>query len=249
MDTNQLADFKILEIVNIRRENMRLKTECKDCHVLSCRISGESMFFYKGNIYPVRQGDVLYIPRGASYCQTCQSEQIIAIHLDVIGNAPDDIRIFRPGDPEEMCRLFQSIAHSRQENAHYQCLSDLYRILAISNIVDAPREADYGCIAPSVRYLQAHLYDTDLSLDTVYRQSAVSQTCFIKHFRQHFGCTPVKYVNGQRIQKAKHLLRSRLYTREEIATLCGFENVKHFYVVFKKIAGCTTGEYLKNSGK
>ena len=43
----------------------------------------------------------------------------------------------------------------------------------------------------------------------------------------------------------KALLRSQLYTREEIASLCGFENIKHFYVVFKQITGCTTGEYLK----
>ena len=35
------------------------------------------------------------------------------------------------------------------------------------------------------------------------------------------------------------------YTREEIAHLCGFDNVKHFYVVFKQVTGMTTGQYLK----
>ncbi len=41
------------------------------------------------------------------------------------------------------------------------------------------------------------------------------------------------------------LLDSNLYMREEIALLCGYDNVKHFYVVFKQVTGMTTGQYLK----
>ena len=129
-------------------------------------------------------------------------------------------------------------------------MADLYKIAAISKIGDAAEtEESFGVITPSVQYLRAHLYDRDLSLDAVYRQAPVSATSFIKHFRKHFNSTPAKYVNHLRIQKAQMLLRSQLYTREEIAALCGFENVKHFYVVFKKLTGCTTGEYLKKVEK
>lgn len=251
MITQDFSDFKILEIVNIKRENMHFKTECKDCYVLSCRIQGESTFFYKGKSYQVRKGDVLYIPHGASYYQTCETEEIIAIQLTISGNAVKEIRIYTPDDPDEMCRLFQSVFQFWQKKtpgSFYYCMADLYKIIATANIIDTPQtDEDFGIISPSIHYLQAHLYDTDLSLDAVYRQSPVSQTSFIKHFRKFFNCTPMKYVNHLRIQKAQMLLNSRLYTREEIAFLCGFENVKHFYVVFKKITGCTTGEYVKKT--
>ena len=148
-----------------------------------------------------------------------------------------------------MCRLFGEIAQAwkaKTTESFYGCMASLYRIIAMTHIADDSHSKEtYGVIDPAVRYLQGHLFDKDLTMDDVYRLCPVSQASFIKHFRNHFGCTPVKYVNRQRIQKAQTLLRSQLYTREEIASLCGFENVKHFYVVFKQITGCTTGEYLK----
>lgn len=245
------TDFKILEIINIKREAMAFKTASKDCYVLSCRIHGESTFFYNGNTHTVRKGDVLYIPHGSAYRQACEAEEIIAIHLDITENAPKDICVFTPEDPEQICALFQSIFRFWQQktpSSVYHCMSDLYKIAALTNIFDAYNtDNTYGIISPAVRYLQAHLYDSDLSLSMVYRQSPISQTSFIKHFRKHFSCTPIGYINAMRIQKAQLLLCSGLYTREEVAQLCGFENVKHFYVVFKKITGCTTGAYLKKA--
>ena len=246
-----LTGFKILDIINIKRDAITFKTVNKDCYVLSCRIHGESTFFYNGSSHPVNTGDVLYIPHGAAYQQTCQEEEIIAIHLDLGGYVPKDIQICTPEDPRQMCALFQSIYahwHEKAPGSVYRCMADLYTIAAITHLFDAGNiDNAYGIISPAVRYLQAHLYDSDLSLQTVYRQSPISQTSFIKHFRKHFSCTPIQYVNVMRIQKAQLLLCSGLYTREEIAQLCGFENVKHFYVVFKKIIGCTTGEFLKTA--
>ncbi len=243
------ADLRILEVVRISRTQNRIKTVNKSCYVISCRIHGESTFFYNGQSHTVRRGDVLFIPAKASYCQECETEEIVAIHLDIAGYTPHDIRIFTPDDPDEMCELFQNLSHDWQQkngNSIYYCLSGLYKIAAISNLFDTSQAEDvFGVIAPSIRYLRAHLYDTDLTLETVYKQSHVSQTSFIKHFRSHFHCTPVQYVNQLRIQKAQTLLSSRLYTRKEIAFLCGYENIKHFYVVFKKLTGCTTGEYLE----
>lgn len=248
MESN-FATFKIQDVVHVKRENTRIKTDCKDTYVLSCRLCGESMFFYKGEMKKVRRGDVLYIPYSANYSQSCQTEEIVAIHLDVSGDMPKQMQIITPEDPEEMCRLFGEIAQAWKESAtesFYRSMANLYRIIALTHIADDSRSAEnYGVISPAVRYLQGHLFDSALTMDDVYRLCSVSQTSFIKHFRNHFGCTPVKYVNAQRIQKAQALLRSQLYTREEIASLCGFENVKHFYVVFKAVTGCTTREYLK----
>lgn len=247
---NNLAELQILEVVNIRRKKNRLQTQNKACYVISCRTQGESAFFYNNKTYRVCRGDVLFIPAGSSYCQECEQEELIAIHLNISGDLPDKIRIFTPEDPDGMCALFQSLARFWQEktpSAMYHCMSDLYKILALSNVTVTPEsEHYYGVISPSIAYLQSHLFDKDLSLDAVYRQSPVCHTSFIKQFREHFHCTPIKYVNQRRIQKAKILLDTRAYTREEIAALCGFESIKHFYMLFKKITGCTTGEYLKS---
>lgn len=245
----ELPVFRIQEIVNINRENVTLKTDCKDTYVLSCRLYGESTFFYKGRSIIVKRGDLLYIPRGASYCQSCEAEEIVAVHFEVIGNMIDEIRVITPEDPEAMRRAFDDLARRWQEkttDAFFACMAQLYQLVSSSHILDGAASGDaYGAITPAVTYLRFHLYDKSLTMEAVYRQTTLSQTSFIKHFHACFGCTPVKYVNRERVQKAKRLLRSQSYTRQEIATLCGFENVKHFYVVFKNITGYTTGEYLK----
>lgn len=253
MNNMSPVPFQILEVIEMQRKNCSLKTSSKSCHVISCRIHGESTIFFNNKKHTIRKGDILYIPFGACYSQECREEELIAFHLNISGNSPaepsDEIRIISPKDPEKICDLFRSAAaHWRTQEPGYQyfCMSDLCRILGLTapEILSDTSPED-PVISPSLNYLKSHLFDTDLSLDTVYRQSFVSQTSFIRHFRQLYGCSPVKYVNRQRIQKAKTLLKSHLYTREEIAYLCGYANVKHFYVVFRQLTGMTCGEYLK----
>ena len=250
MITNEITNYTILEMIQMKRAHTRIKTSNKSCHVISCRLSGESTFFYNNKTYTVKKGDVLYIPYGASYYQECDAEEIIAFHLRIWGNSANELQIVTPENADEMCSLFRNAARiwqAKQTNYMYYCMSELYKIVAISNITLAPSiDTDYGIISPSIDYLKSHLYDTDLSLDMVYRQSNISQTSFIKYFHRFFECTPIKYINQMRIEKAKMLLISNLYTREEVASLCGYENVKHFYVMFKKITGKTTGEYIKS---
>jgi len=247
---NEYSTFKILDIIEMKRKTTRIKTLNKSCYVLSCRLSGESTFFNNNKKYTIKQGDVLYIPFGASYYQECKEEEIVAFHLSISGNPANEIQVFTPDDPDKICSLFShaaSVWNRKTNNYVYHCMSDLYEIVAISNITARQDPtASTGVISESIRYLHAHLYDEALSLDTVYKQSYVSQTSFIKYFREIYGCSPIKYINQMRIQKAKILLKSSIYTREEIASLCGFGNVKHFYVVFKKITGMTTSDYLKN---
>ena len=66
---------------------------------------------------------------------------------------------------------------------------------------------------------------------------------FNKLFAQVYQCPPTVYANQKRIERAKQFLQSGGFSNEEIASLCGFNDVKYFYVVFKKITGMTTKEY------
>lgn len=251
MQTNELTSFNILDIIRIKRTNIRIKTENKDCYVISCRIHGESTFFFDGKKYTVKKGDVLYLPYGSSYVQECKNEELICFHLNVCGYASDKFHLYVNEHPDKICSLFENAASMWQKGAlqyKYYCMSDLYKIIALTNAEPFHySDSLYGIISSSVEYLQSHMFDVALSLDDICHASHISKACFIRHFRDIFHCTPGKYINIMRINKAKTLLKSTLYTREEIAFLCGFNDVKYFYVVFKKFTGCTTNEYLKQS--
>ncbi len=91
-------------------------------------------------------------------------------------------------------------------------------------------------------YIQANL-SQELSLDTMAAQLNLSRCHFATQFKQSTGIPPHRYVSQQRIEKAKHFLRSRKHPIADIALACGFANQSHLTTVFKKHSGTTPKAY------
>ena len=53
-----IPQVSILDIIQLKRENFRFKTENKACYVLTCRIEGESLFFYNQKAQLVQKGEI-----------------------------------------------------------------------------------------------------------------------------------------------------------------------------------------------
>ena len=249
MKSSNIPILNILDVIYIKRENTKLKTYNKSCYVLSCRISGESVFFYNNTHVTVKAGDILFIPYGISYSQECENEEIICFHLEAYNSLPDEILVF-PNEKKEtadkVCALFKSASakwRNKEYNYKYKCMAILYEILSVCDITVADSRKIPSIIKSAIKFLECHIFDLDLSIDKICKNNNLSRTHFNKLFKKTYGITPVKYINNQRIKKAKFLLRNGNYTNEEIAHLCGFGNIKYFYVVFKNITGQTTKEY------
>lgn len=73
-----------------------------------------------------------------------------------------------------------------------------------------------------------------LSLSEIGKETGLSYVQFIRRFKQYAGVTPMEYVTGLRLQKAKQLLAETKLSIKEIAYTCGFENEYYFSNFFKK---------------
>ena len=62
-------------------------------------------------------------------------------------------------------------------------------------------------------------------------------------FHKIMGQSPMNYLNQVRINHAKEMLSSKMFTLSEVASSCGFQNEYYFNRVFKKFAGITPGKY------
>lgn len=238
--------FKILEIVKTKRNNFKIRTNSKSCYAISCRISGKSLFFYDNKQHTVNKGDILYIPYGASYSQECESEEIICFHLEAFSDVSDNIGIFSTDDPDIVCSLFEKAHQEWQKrgfNYKYRCMALLYEILSHAGF-EENNDLKITPYNTALEYLNSHLYDTDFSISDLCERSNISRSYFNEIFKKQNGCTPMEYINSARINKAKLLLKSGNYTKEEVSSLCGFNDIKYFFVVFKKITGKTTKEYI-----
>ena len=67
----------------------------------------------------------------------------------------------------------------------------------------------------------------DICLDMICDHFHFSKNHIINIFRGEFGMTPVKYINRQKLAKAKYLLEVTSDTTESIAQSCGFFDASH----------------------
>nr|HML48697.1 AraC family transcriptional regulator [Clostridia bacterium] len=65
-------------------------------------------------------------------------------------------------------------------------------------------------------------------------------------FKQHTRMTIYEYITGQRVNRAKELLRGDTYKLYEIAAMVGYQDVKSFAKVFKRATGVAPSEYAQS---
>ncbi len=243
--------FRILDAIKLKRESWKVKTINKSCFALSCRLSGESLFCFDNKTKTARKGDILYIPYGSSYMQETAGEELVVLHLEAYSPVPNRIEVFTPAVPEHVCALFEKCYFefiNKTGNYELRCMAILYEILAQIDLFGKEQNGESGTVYDlAIRYLETHMYDMGFSIEALCRDASVSRPYFNRLFKERFGTTPLVYVNEMRINKAKILLKTGNYTNEEIAGLCGFMDVKYFYVVFKRLTGLTTRSYVKNA--
>lgn len=88
------------------------------------------------------------------------------------------------------------------------------------------------------RYLDQHYFEP-LRVEAMARLAHLSPRQLGDRFRRLTGWTLIQYLTAVRVEQAKHILRT---TDEEIIAVCfevGYDNLSHFYRVFKKSTGLT----------
>ncbi len=94
-----------------------------------------------------------------------------------------------------------------------------------------------------LRYVQAHLTNPSLKLETVARSLYLSRAQFVRRMRSETGKTFVEYLTDYRISEAKVLLQDSNWTVSTIAGFLGFRSSTYFQAVFRKATGHTPSQY------
>ncbi|NML39160.1 AraC family transcriptional regulator [Chitinophaga sp. G-6-1-13] len=99
-------------------------------------------------------------------------------------------------------------------------------------------------IQQSLHYIRTHLHKP-ISVDALAENSFLTKDHFIRLFKRDMGCTPGKYINGQKIEKAQRIMMTRDIAIKDLAYGLGFENDAYFNRFFKKQTGENPGNYKK----
>lgn len=95
------------------------------------------------------------------------------------------------------------------------------------------------------KYYIARHYNKQISYDKMAAYVGVSKSYLSRIFRQSEKMTISEYIQCERIDRAKNMIRFSDYSFSQIASYLCFTDQSHFCLTFKKFAGMTPTEYRK----
>ncbi len=88
-------------------------------------------------------------------------------------------------------------------------------------------------------------YTGDISVDEIARRCNMSKRNFIRRFKQATKNTPLEYLQRVRIEAAKKALENNIQNISAVMYDTGYNDVKTFREVFKRVTGLTPQAYRK----
>lgn len=202
----------------------------------------------KGEFY-AEQGDTVFLPKGATYEYAVTTEEVRCYQTEfqLFGALPD-----MPGAPvllpdsakrdffEEFPRLINAISLSP---------ADGFKVCSILSglLCHITREKKINSkIKPAVEYLEQNFCEP-FSAERLAFICALSPSQLRRIFSENLGCSPIKYRNRLRINKARRLLESGEFTVFEIAEALKFDTGYAFSKAFKAETGLSPKQYQKKN--
>lgn len=108
------------------------------------------------------------------------------------------------------------------------------------------KNESYSVFVQSVLYEMEHGYASDLSLDSIAHELAVSKNHLINRFRDEVGETPMQYLTSLRLKNAASLLAECDLSIQDVASAVGIPNANYFTKLFKRAYGKTPLKYRKD---
>lgn len=109
--------------------------------------------------------------------------------------------------------------------------------------VDDLEENDYSFKV--IKYIDEN-YTQNISLDCLEKELSLNKYYLSHVFKEKTGLTIVEYVHYRRIAEAQKRLKDKEQKPIDICYSCGFNNMQHFYRVFRKITGLSPEKYRKS---
>lgn len=95
-----------------------------------------------------------------------------------------------------------------------------------------------------MEYIKNNLNE-HINIEKLSSMACMSKPNFFKSFKQEFGITPLDLIIKERIKLAKELLSEQKHSIAEVCYQTGFNNMSHFFRLFKKEEGITPNNYKK----
>ena len=205
------------------------------------------LLFYKTDITAIRMQSQKNIPLVKRYV-TIKANRLLLHFLNI---SEEGFFICHSKHPERVKSIYKSIHDLILENGEFLagdlsgCIYKLvYDFFALeSGLIHTP---DTFSAIPHTLSISPEKYK---DLKSILKEFHTTKYALTKLFRERFDTTPIAYLITVKLNKARWYLENTTTPINEIARLCGFENIPFFTRQFKKQFSCTPGQYRKAKQK
>ena len=220
---------------------------------ISIRLYGSGQFKTDSRTLSVKRGDIIYLPHTLQYSQSTNGETIIAIHFLNYSHRPgNDIEIVSPENYDYFEQTIMTMYNEWKEKKQgykYKCTSLLYALLynlncqLFDNTINSINHDNQ--IKTAIKYIHSHFRSESISISKLADMCAFSETYFRKLFVSEFGVTPQQYISRLRLGAATELLHNTDLSITEIALESGFQSIRTFNDVYRRLTGHAPTDHLR----
>lgn len=226
----------------------------RSSHGLAIHTSGEKEYvFSDGKRLIVKANHIIYLPKNSSYTVISHSPgDCYAINFDIDENKNFAPFVAKVKNHSAIISHFQAAnaVWTLKKNAFdLKCMAELYNIIYLLHqeyFSEYYPESKREIIRAAVEYIHENYSNEAISIEGLSALCGITPEYFRKIFRSFYGTSPIKYINGLKIARAKELLKSRMYSVTDAALLSGYTEMSHFCREFKKAVGTSPSEYKKS---
>lgn len=153
---------------------------------------------------------------------------------------------FKCGFAIEQFKSYIPATISLMQGDDERCIQEVLKLTdqALKSISSYRTGGNYLLMQKAKNYIEDHLNDKNLCLETVSDHVGLSKSYFCKLFsRQMGGAGFSSYLNHLRIERAKQLLLETDLKIFEVSDAVGFSHARYFSQVFKESLGLTPVEF------
>lgn len=238
-----------------RKSAFIYEDNCRENYGLVFVENGSLTHKRKNKITKIEKGDILLLKKGEAYSMSATNTSVdnpysfFILSFDIENrNIPFIKRVTKTTHYEKFLDLFKDGRRCtiKMNTAHninikrivYEILYNLYQEYYTDYTVSHSIEN----IERAKQYINEN-YKNKIPIDELAKISGFSRSHFKRLFSKHYEMSPSDYITMVRIDRAKTMLKAKIFSLGEIAEECGFSNEYYFSQVFKKMVGCSPRKY------
>ncbi len=164
----------------------------------------------------------------------------------------DPIHVYRPIDQRFIANIEaiyaggELIGHLHALNLVSSILSEFFMEPEVKVVINKQqaKEVDISTLLDAKENIEYHWQEAP-HIEEICEDTGLTESQFIKTFKNVFGRSPYKHYKNYRMQRAKELLLTGRYTISEVSYMLGYSNLKKFSKTFKKCLGMLPSQFVR----